>query len=78
MKTLLQYCKDELLPYMTRKSPNTRHSTYCMKRIIEKEIDRYIPMEELQQTLLILGYPVSDYYPISETYFKEKGGQYNG
>lgn len=78
MKTLLQYCKDELLPYMTRKSPNTKHSAYGMKHIIEKEIDRYIPIEELQRTLQVLGYPVSDYYPVSETFFKQKGGQHNG
>jgi len=78
MKTLLQYCKEELLPYMTRKSPNTNHSLYKLKHVIEKEIDRYIPLTELQQTLLLLGYPVSDYYPISETFFKEKGGICHG
>lgn len=63
---------------MTRKSPNTNHSLYKLKHIIEKEIDRYIPLAELQQTLLLLGYPVSDYYPISETFFKEKGGMSHG
>ena len=78
MITLLQYCKEELLPYMTRKSPNTNHSLYKLKHVIEKEIDRYIPLTELQQTLLLLGYPVSDYYPISESFFKEKGGIYHG
>ena len=78
MITLLQYCKEQLLPYMTRKSSNTSHSIYEIKRIIEKEIDRYIPLKELQQTLLLLGYPVSDFYPISEAFFKEKGGMHHG
>ena len=63
---------------MTRKSPNTNHSLYNLKLIIEKEIDRYIPLKELQQTLLLLGYPISDYYPISEVFFKLKGGTSNG
>ena len=77
---LFNYCRDVLMPYMTLKSANMKHSAYGLKHIVEKEIDRYISEEELVIALAALGrYPTkysqtSRYYPISEKYFKRPPG----
>ena len=71
MNDLELYCKNELIPYMTRKTLNTKHSAYGLKHIVEKEIGRYVSQDELQQALLKFGFPVNDFYPISQKYFKK-------
>ena len=68
---LHQWIQNVLMPYMTLKHPNKRHSAYVLKHIAEKEIGRYVSQEELQAALLDCGYPVSRYYPIREQFFKE-------
>lgn len=59
-----------LLPYMTLKRPNRRHSVYAIKTIIERETKQYISLENLQDYLAKCGYPVSDFYPVSERFFR--------
>lgn len=78
MIELIRYCRNTLRPYMTRKTPNRKHSVYVLKHIVEAEIGQYVSEEELQMVLFGLGFPISDYYPIQEEYFKLKGGLYHG
>lgn len=68
---LHQWIQVNLMPYMTLKYPNKKHSAYALKHIAEEKIGRYVSQEELQEALQECGYPVSDYYPISEKFFKE-------
>lgn len=74
MNDLLEYCHKEILPYMTRKTPNEKHSVYRLKHIAEAEIGRYVSQEEMQEALLTFGYPISTFYPLREEFFKRKGG----
>ena len=60
-----------LMPHMVLKSPNTRYSVYTLKHIAEREIGRYVSQEELQGVLSDLGFPVSEYYPVSNKFFRE-------
>lgn len=68
MKT---WVKNRLIPYMTLKHPNRKHSVYRVKHIAEKQLGRYVSQAELQAVLAAHGYPISNYYPISESFFKE-------
>lgn len=68
---LKNWIQVNLIPYMTLKQPNKKHSVYVLKHIVEKRFGRYVSQEKLQAVLQELGYPVSDYYPISERFFKE-------
>lgn len=68
---LKEWIRVNLLPYMTLKHPNKKHSAYALKHTVEKEIGRYVSQEELQDILHECGYPVNDYYPVSERFFKE-------
>ena len=60
----------QLMPYMTLKQPNKKHSAYELKHIAEREIGRYVCEGELQAALARRKYPVDDYYPIREAFFK--------
>lgn len=71
MNDLERYCKEEILPYMTRKTLNMKHTAYGLKHLVESEIGRYVSQDELQQVLLTFGYPVNDFYPISQKFYKE-------
>jgi len=66
------WVKNRLIPYMTLKQPNRKHSVYRVKHIVEKQLGRYVSQEELQAVLAAHGYPISNYYPISESFFKEE------
>lgn len=65
-----EWIDNNLMPYMTLKQPNKKHSAYAIKHIVEKYVGRYISQEELQSILEKHGFPVSDYYPISEYFFR--------
>lgn len=71
MNDLDLYCMKEILPYMTRKTLNMKHTAYGLKHIAESEIGRYVSQNELQRTLAKFGYPVNDFYPISQNFYKE-------
>lgn len=72
MNDLIRYCEEKLLPYMTRKTVNRKHSAYRLKNMAERDLRRYVSQEEFQQALSSLGYSVSDYYPLSEKFFIER------
>lgn len=71
------WIKMNLLPFMTLKTPNRKHTVYCIKHtvycikhIVEKHTGKYISVDDLQAVLLEAGYPISRYYPISECFFR--------
>ena len=69
---LTHWVHEELIPYMTLKRPNRKHSVYELKHIAEKEIERYVCQGELQAVLARCGFPMNDYYPIREEFFKKR------
>lgn len=73
----MEYCKTNILPYMTRKTINRNHTSYGLKHIVEDKIDRYVSNGVLKYCLAVLGVKgyqkIGDpniYYPISEKYFR--------
>ena len=84
MKELIYYCENTFLPYMTRKTLNKKHTAYQLKNLAERDLNRYVSKEEFQKAMAILGFPVSDYYPLSEQFFinrynkrRKRGGGYS-
>lgn len=69
---LMMWVADRLIPYMTLMRPNKKHSAYELKHIAEKEIGRYVCQGELQAALARRGFPMNDYYPIREEFFKKR------
>lgn len=72
MDELLLYCEKEILPYMILKKPNKRHGVYYFKHVVEADMKRYVSQQDLQDALAKLGFPESNYYPISEKYFQTR------
>lgn len=70
MDDLQRYCKDVLLKYMTRKTPNTGHTAIGLRFIVEKEIGRHISQGDLTRALAELGIAPTMHYPISEKYYQ--------
>ena len=66
-----------LLPYMTRKTENRRHSSYGIKHVVEREIGSYVSNAEIKLILAELEIPFwgsldspNMLYPISENFYK--------
>jgi len=68
----------KLMPFITRKSFNTRHTSYGLKHVAEKELGFYVSNGEIKLALLengvpfdggVLGSP-NPHYPLSENFFK--------
>ena len=65
-----EWVKDNLIPYMTLKNPNRRHSTYYLKHLVECHSGQYLSQEDLQTILADYGFPASNYYPVREEFFR--------
>ena len=70
MDDLEKYCREVLLKYMTRKTPNTDHTAIGLRFIVEKEIGRHISQGDLTRALAELGIAPTMHYPISEKYYQ--------
>ena len=67
----------ELMPYMTLKSINERHSSYGLKHIAEREVGFYVSNGDIKLALLENGVPFKAYqgspnpsYPISQKFYR--------
>lgn len=56
---LQEWIRVHLLPHMT------------LKHTVEKKSGHCVSQEKMQGILHKCGYPVNDYYPVSERFFKE-------
>ena len=70
MDDLQRYCKEILVKYMTRKTPNLDHTAYGLRFIVEKELGRHISQGDLTRALAELGIAPAMHYPISEKYYQ--------
>jgi len=69
----------ELMPYMTRKTINDRHSSYGLKHIAENEIGFYVCNSDIKLILLENGVPFKKYpgspnvvYPLSQMFYNNR------
>ncbi len=75
-----QWVETELMPFMTRKSINERHSSYGLKHTAENEIGFYVSNGDIKLILMELGVPHKSYwhspnvtYPLSQRFYRVKG-----
>ena len=67
----------ELMPYMTLKSINERHSSYGLKHVAERDVGFYVSNGDIKLALLENGVPFKAYpgspnisYPISQKFYR--------
>ena len=74
-----EWAEAEMMPYMTRKSINERHSSYALKHAAERELGFYVSNADIKLILLDLGVPFKAYrnspnvtYPLSQHFFRRR------
>lgn len=80
LKKVEAWIDEVLMTYMTRKSINTRISSYGIKHKCEKDIGEYVSNEEIKYLLALKGipsrgtsdrvYPLNLCYPLSQDFLK--------
>lgn len=74
-----EWVDTELMPYMTRKSFNERHSSYGLKHTAENELGFYVSNGDIKLILLEKGVPFkfepgspNTVYPLSQMFYRRK------
>jgi hypothetical protein len=78
-RTIKAWVDTELMPFMTRKSINERHSSYGLKHVAESELGFYVSNGDIKLALLENGVPFkaefgspNPMYPLSERFYKSE------
>jgi len=73
---------NKLMPFMTRKSFNERHTSYGLKHIAEKELGFYVSNGDIKLALMENNVPFKEYpgspnvsYPLSQWFYKAEERQ---
>jgi len=75
-ETVRRWAADNLIPYMTRKTINGRHTSYGLKHTAERELGMYVSNADIKLILAEFGIPFkarlfspNTSYPLSQKFY---------